>query len=362
VRTPLAVSGWSVISPLGIGARAFQEGITSGRIGLREPSGDGSAPCADREGRVPGFVIRDLLGRKNTRAMDRLTGLTVVTVGRLLESEGTAGQPADADETGLVLGTSTGSVQSMMDFTKDSFTRAKPYLVDPACFPNAVMNCAAGQTAIWYGLRGPNTTISGGQAAGLAALSYAARLHRYGRAESVLCGAAEELSVQRAWLESGLLDDHDSAAPLGEGCAVFRLEPPQTAKASGRRPLAYLLATAFRVSRSPSDIPGLLADCAASIMKTAATSAESAWAVAADLSEAQYKGISGVVGDRPRRISLVTTLGDTGAASAALHLSAVLAHASTDPASGDRLALVASADRDGLVGMAAFRLPPYSQE
>lgn len=362
MRTPLAVSGWSAVSPFGIGAREFLDGIASGRMGLRRPSGEGPAPRAEREGRVPGFEIRDLLGRKNTRAMDRLTGLTVVTAGRLLESEGASGKAADAESTGLVLGTSTGSVQSMMDFTRDSFTQAKPYLVDPACFPNAVMNCPAGQTAIWYGLRGPNTTISGGQAAALAAFGYAARLHRYGRVKSALCGAAEELSTQRAWLESRLLDDHASAPPLGEGCAIFRLEPPETAAAGGRRPLAYLLATAFRVSHSLADIPRLLADCTSSVLKTAGTPADGVWAVAADLAETQYRGISEVIGDLPRRISLVTALGDTGAASAALALGAVLAHAAADPASGGCLALVASADRDGLVGMAAFRLPPYRQE
>lgn len=307
-------------------------------------------------GTIPGFDIRETLGRKNTRAMDRVTGLAVWTVGKLLDEERRAGQPVDGDSTGLVLGTTTGSVQSMMDFSRDSFTQAKPHLVDPARFPNAVMNRAAGQTAIWYGLRGPNTTVASGQVAGLSALRYAARLYRSGHATSVLCGAVEELTPLRAWLEDNRRAG--SSTPLGEGCAVFRLESPATADAAGRPVLAHLLSTAFRVYGAPHEIPGALADCASSALKAAGASAADVWAVAADLTDAEATGLAGVVSDDLRRIRLVPTLGDTGAASTALLLASVLSEAAEDPSARNRPALVASVDRDGLVGVAAVRCLP----
>lgn len=308
-------------------------------------------------GQIPEFDIRETLGRKKTRAMDRVTGLAVWTVGQLLDAERQAGQELDGDRTGLVLGTTTGSVQSMMDFSRDSFTNAKPHLVDPSRFPNAVMNRAAGQTAIWYGLRGPNATIASGQVAGLSALRYSARLCRSGHAKSVLCGSVEELTSLRSWLEDKRQDGGDPM-PLGEGCAVFRLESPSDAGAAGRPVLAHLLATAFRMYGSAHDIPGALADCAASVLKSAGASSSDVWAVAADLTEAQERGLSGVVGDGPRRIRLAPRLGDTGAASAALQLDSVLSDAAEDPAARGRLALVAAVDRDGLTGVAALRCLP----
>ena len=356
----LAVTSWSAVSAFGIGGQAFSEGITSGRTALRAVQEGTPTDPVELDGSVPGFDLRQVLGRKNTRSMDRVTGLTVATVGRLLDGERGAGHELDGADTGLVLGTTTGSVQSMMDFSRDSFTQDKPYLVDPARFPNAVMNCAAGQSAIWHGLRGPNTTIASGQAAGLSALRYAARLQRSRHARSVLVGAVEELTPQRRWLERQRRE-RDTAVPLGEGCAIFRLESAEDAAAGGRPALAYLAATAFRVYGNAADIPGAVADCASSVLKAAGASATDIWLVVGDLSAATGAGLTEVIGDDARRVGLVTTIGDTGAASAALQVAALLSYAAVEPAAGARLALVVSVDRDGLAGIAAFRLPSQHQ-
>ena len=158
---PLALTGWSSVSPLGVGVEPFGAAVRAGTDGL-EPGGPERGLPTEHVGLVPGFQVRESLGRKNTRSMDRATGPAVLTVGMLLEADRVAGHAFDGDEVGLVLGTTTGSVQSMTDFTRDSLTRDKPYDVDPARFPNTVMNCAAGQSAIWHGLRGPDTTVAGG--------------------------------------------------------------------------------------------------------------------------------------------------------------------------------------------------------
>lgn len=356
----LAVSGWSAVSAAGIGAREFSQSILSGRTALRVPGSGEPVPSDEPVGCVPGFDIREVLGRKNTRSMDRITALAVLTVGRLLDEESAAGhQPGD--DTALVLGTSAGSVQSMMDFTKDSFVQHKPYMVDPARFPNAIMNRAAGQSAIWHGLQGPNTTVAGGQVAGLFALRYADRLHRYGHARTVLCGAVEELSRQRAWLERHRGEDRDPT-PMGEGCAIFRLESPADARAHGRPVLAQLVSTAVRVYPSPAELPGALSDCARAALETADASAADVWALAADLTTAQVTELAALLGGAPRRITSAAVLGNTGAASAALQLATVLAYAKADKASGGRLVLVASADRDGMAGVAAFRLPAHQED
>ncbi|GAA3299015.1 hypothetical protein GCM10020295_36110 [Streptomyces cinereospinus] len=109
--------------------------------------------------------------------MDRVTALAVTAVGGLVEAvaEELAARP---EQTALVLGTGSGSVQSIMDFTRDSLSGERPYHVEPARFPNTVMNRAAGQSAIWHRIKGPNTTVAGGSLTGLLALNYALRLHQ----------------------------------------------------------------------------------------------------------------------------------------------------------------------------------------
>jgi 3-oxoacyl-[acyl-carrier-protein] synthase II len=125
--------------------------------------------------------------------------------------------------------------------------------------------------------------------------------------------------------------------------------------------LACLVGTAFRVHAGPADVPATLADCARSVLKSAGGTGEDVWALAADLTDAQHAGLTEAIGDRPLRIGLAGVLGDTGAASAALQVAAVLALADADPAARGRLALVASVDRDGSAGVAAFRLPGRRQ-
>ncbi|MEV5944706.1 beta-ketoacyl synthase N-terminal-like domain-containing protein, partial [Streptomyces sp. NPDC051994] len=200
IRGPV-ITGWSAVSPYGIGREAFMEGARSGRttavaLDSEQWSGPDQQACL-----VPDFDIRGELGRKGTRSMDRVTGLAVTAVGRLLKDGGEPIGDGGDDRAALVLGTNTGSAQSMMALTHDTFVQDKPYLVDPAQFPNTVMNCASGQCAIWYGLKGPNATVAGGRSSGLLALNYARRLLAAGRARTVLCGAVEEYSSARSWLE-----------------------------------------------------------------------------------------------------------------------------------------------------------------
>jgi 3-oxoacyl-[acyl-carrier-protein] synthase II len=343
-----------VASPLGVGADSFGTALRQAQSGIEAAGPDSGIPLS-QVGFVPGFEVRAALGRKNTRSMDRATGLAVLTVGMLLASDHLFDGGFDGDEVGLVLGTTTGSVQSMTDFTRDSLTGAKPYLVDPARFPNTVMNCAAGQCAIWHGLRGPNTTVAGGQATALTALSYASRLHRSQRARTVICGAVEELGPQRAWLEVTAREDEETLT-LGEGCAVFRLESPEDAAAHDRPTLAELLAVRLGVSAAPEQAPGALAACARAALAQAGVAAGDVWALAADLDPPELAAVR-AVSPRARHIELAPSTGDTGAASGALLLAATLCHAETDPSARGRVALLLSSDRDGLHGCAVLRIP-----
>jgi 3-oxoacyl-[acyl-carrier-protein] synthase II len=360
MSTRFAVSGWSAVSPFGIGADAFRDGVRTGRSAVRELSTDDWQVPAERAGLVPSFDIRTVLGRKNTRSMDRATGLAVSSVGMLLEGHEADLRAATDRTVGLVLGTTTGSVQSMMDFTRDSLTQDKPFHVDPARFPNTVMNCAAGQCAIWYGLRGPNTTIAGGQATGLLALNYAARLLRRGHADVLLWGAVEEFSTQRAWLE---WHANGVDVPLGEGCTIFLLEPLSQARAAGRPVLAELLGLRCAVYGGAVPAADMLATCAGQLLQRSLVAPDDVWAVAVsdypdDRAEAQREGLRRVFGGHePRLLSVTGLLGDTASASAAFQFAELLSVAEDDPAARGRTALVTSLDREGVVACALVRLP-----
>ncbi|MEU4805218.1 beta-ketoacyl synthase N-terminal-like domain-containing protein [Actinosynnema sp. NPDC023587] len=337
----LVFSAWSAISPFGVGAEAFAEGVRAGASALA-PS-DGPFPSAAL---VPDFSARESLGRKGTRSMDRVTALAVGTVGRLLEECGPE-LLARPDRVGVVLGTGSGSVQSIMDFTRDALTGEKPYHVDPALFPNTVMNRAAGQSAIWHKIKGPNTTIAGGALTGLLALSYATRLLRGGHCDRVLVGAAEEYSTQRAWLEWRGGDG--SAAPLGEGGAVFLLESEHAAATAGRPVLARPVATRFRGFPEPGGADAALTTCVRSALDEAGVTGADIAFVAADAGA--DAAVVAALGRTPEWLRCAPLVGDTSAAAASFLLAAAVATGRSGHA------LVTGVEPDGTVGCTVLELP-----
>lgn len=356
----LIITAWSAVSPFGIGRAAFTSGMRERRTTLAPLGPDYAGTPGPDACLVPGFDTRKALGRKGTRSMDRVTGLTVTAVGALLAESDRNQRVGTGEGAAFALGTTTGSAQSMMDFTRDSLTGEQPFFVDPAQFPNTVMNCASGQSAIWYQLKGPNTTIAGGRSAGLHALNYARRLLTSGHAESVLCGSAEEFSPARAWLEHHSVDqDTESAPPLGEGSAMLLIEP---AGDEDQPVLAEILAVELGVVLG-GDVRSALASCLRRAFAHAGARADEVAVVAtsgstdpagADERSAldEALGAHGAVRLTPHEL-----IGDTGAAAAGFQLAALLAHAETHPdETAGRIGLVTAVDRTGSVGCALLRL------
>lgn len=331
------IAGWSAVSPFGVGAEAFEAGLRAGRPALETAA----AATGQTARMVPDFDARTVLGKKGTRSMDRVTALAVTAVGQL-----DTGDPSTA----LVLGTN-GSAHSVMSFTRSSMTEQQPFYVDPARFPNTVMNCASGQCAIWYRLTGPNATIAGDHTAALLALSYARRLQRSGRAGTVLCGGADEYSEARSWLHH---HNRHQRAVLGEGCAMLRLEP------AGTTGLAEVAGLEFGAFGATEDIRPVLADVLRRVLRRTGVAPKEVWAVApADLTD--MDGVrDGLDGAKPTLIHTSELIGDTSAASVAFQICAVLATAGGEPAGPGRVAVVTAVDPAGTVGAALLRLFPDS--
>ncbi|MHA6761114.1 beta-ketoacyl synthase N-terminal-like domain-containing protein [Streptacidiphilus sp. PAMC 29251] len=357
----LTVTGWSAVSPYGLGRAAYTEGVRSRRRTDTALDPEQWRVPDARACLVPGFDVRATLGRKGTRAMNRVTGLAVTAVGALAQKAGEG--PGEGPDTALVLGTTTGSLQSMMDFTRDSLTGDRPFDVDPTVIPNSVMNCAAAQCAIWHRIEGPNTTLACGRPSGLLALAYARRLLVNGRAVTALCGAAEEYTGARSWIEHHNRD----AAPalLGEGAAVLRVElGPAGPDGLGDPGQTVVLGLHSRMRLPDAPTAEVVAEVVAEAMRRAGGdwSAQDVWAaVPSGLCAEETEALEAAFGAEALRQLPLTSdlLGDTGAASAAFQLSTTLAMAGQAPG---RIAVVTSVDGDGMVAAAVLRLAHEQQE
>jgi 3-oxoacyl-[acyl-carrier-protein] synthase II len=251
----VVITGLGVICPLGDSPQRVFEALLRGDTGL------GPVELFDPEGLPPLRVgeVRDFdpslyLGKGNLRPLDRTARLAAAAAALALGHSGWTPELREEHDVGLVLGTMFGSVHTISAFDRRALT-AGPQYAKPMDFANSVINAAAGQTAIWHGLRGVNSTISGGSASGLQALAYGGDLVRSGRSEAILAGGAEELCHESVlgFLRTGQAcpGASDEACPtpfhrrrngftLGEGAALAMLERADHAARRGAPALAAI--------------------------------------------------------------------------------------------------------------------------
>jgi 3-oxoacyl-[acyl-carrier-protein] synthase II len=278
-RREVVVTGAGVLSPLADTPAALHAALCRGESGLApvEEIETGGVACP-LVGQVRGFSPAAYLGEGNFRPLDRTGRLATAAAALALAASGHhRDDPDDRREWGLVLGTMFGSVRTIAEFDRRALT-AGPSYVKPFDFANSVINAAAGQVAIWHGLRGVNATVSGGTGAGLQALGLAADLVASGGAEALLAGGADELSFESlvGFDRCGLLcgsnghagdprpvpfDARRNGFAPAEGAALLALESAEGAAARGAEVLGRVLGSgaAFDPSRGRDAASGAAA-------------------------------------------------------------------------------------------------------
>ncbi len=254
---PVVITGAGAISAVADSPAKLHAELCAGRSGLKavELFSTEGIGC-HQAGEIRPFEPRDYLGERNLRPIDRTSRLMLVAAGQALEEAGWTAEVLAEREAGLVLGTTFCSVHTIAEFDRRGLQLGPSY-ASPFDFANSVINAAAGQAAIWFGLRGLNSTISAGAASGLAALGYAVGHIRAGRAAALLAGGAEELCFESflGHYRAGRLcgsrgGDGEVPVPfharrngfaLAEGAALVLLEDAEAAAGRSARVLAEVL-------------------------------------------------------------------------------------------------------------------------
>ncbi|WP_201294664.1 MULTISPECIES: beta-ketoacyl synthase N-terminal-like domain-containing protein [unclassified Nocardiopsis] len=356
---PLAITSVGVVSAAGLGLDALGEALASGGRGHAVPVGEDADQYPQVGVRsVEGFRLRDHVGRKGTRNLDRLTGFGLVSAKFALEA---APQGGDPDRTGVVVTTSTGSTQSLVDLAGDTLLQERPYLVNPSRFPNTVLNCCAGQIAIWNGLRGANVTLAAGQCSGLNSFRHARMVLGLGRADRLVVGGVEELSAPLAWgwHASGTLA---GGTAIGEGGAAFVVSTSEAARAGGAGIAAEVLGV--EVGFHPASRGNRAGAVARHVERALARSGVSADEVTevspgstglVGLERAERRGIAMALGRVPEVRDVTRAVGQCYSAAGAMQVAGLLAAWRGQPSGRRRLALVTAVGHDGNVGALVLR-------
>jgi 3-oxoacyl-[acyl-carrier-protein] synthase II len=230
----VVITGVGVVSPAGASRSELWRGYTEGLVTWRWEHGlRVSRVNLDPAAFVPA---------SHRRRLDRLSLYALAASRRALDDAKLDIGPHNGDSTGVILGTGVGPVESLEAFGIPVLGNG-PGAASPAVFPSTVYNAAAGHIAMLLGTRGPTSTVTAAHAAGAAALSVAGDMLRAGRADALLCVAADALSPLALQVYAAIPLFRSRGARLcllAEGAMAMVLEPGHAARARGARVLGRL--------------------------------------------------------------------------------------------------------------------------
>jgi 3-oxoacyl-[acyl-carrier-protein] synthase II len=277
----VVITGIGVISPIGIGAKAFWDNLLAGQVGVRRiASFDPSGLPSQIGGEVPAYKIGDYVPksyRKATKVMARDIELAVIAADDAFKDAGLQSKAYTDAPTinsarfgcnigaGLIsvdLNELTGAMHVARDGNKLDLQRwgreGKDQLT-PLWLLKYLPNMLACHVTIIHGLKGPSNTITCADASSHLAIGEAFRTIQRGNADCAICGGAETKVVPMSLMRQILLrrattsqndspsdavrpfDADATGTAVAEGGGLFILEEYEHAKARGARIYAELV-------------------------------------------------------------------------------------------------------------------------
>ena len=188
----VVVTGLGAITPIGNTARAFWEGLVSGRNGVGEITRfDHTNYKTHFAAEVKGYDPLNFFDKKDVRKHDLYAQFDIVAAEEAIENSHLTPVNTNFDEVGVVLTAGIGGVthfyNEVMEHAKgDGVPRFSPYYI-----PKMILNIPAGVISIRHGFRGPNYATVSACASSSHAIAAAFDLIRYGKAVAVVAGGAE---------------------------------------------------------------------------------------------------------------------------------------------------------------------------
>jgi 3-oxoacyl-[acyl-carrier-protein] synthase II len=245
----VAVTGIGVVTPLGIGAPAFWNGVLAERRAIAPITRFDAAGYRSRiAAQVDDFEPRDFLSAKRTHWTDRFSQFSVAAARMALEDARYRPNGASAD-VGVYLGSALGGL-AFADEQHDVFRARGLDAVRPLLALSVFGGAASCNIAIEFGLRGPTIANANSCAAGAVAIGEASRAIARGDLRAALAGGVEAplsplvfgaFTVIRAMSErnndppaaSRPFDVGRDGFVMAEGAGIFMLERLNDARERG---------------------------------------------------------------------------------------------------------------------------------
>lgn len=285
----VVVTGTGGLCSIGNSTTEIWESIAAARSGIGPITRFDAEGFETRfAGEVKDFDPAGVIGRKESRRMDRFTQLSVAAAREAVTQSG-LNIAADPTRVGVLVGTGMGGMETFEAGTETLLTSG-PKRISPFFVPMMLPNMASGNVSIDIGAKGPNFGTVSACASSAHAIGEAALMIRNGIADAMVAGGGEA-AVTRMGIAGfnamGALskrnDDPQAASRpfdlerdgfvLAEGAAVLVLEEREQAIARGATILAEVLGYGTTDDANHMVQPGPGGEGAARAMNLALTDA-----------------------------------------------------------------------------------------
>ena len=278
-RRRVVVTGIGLVSPLGIGTEETWSAALAGRSGIAPIAlFDASRYSTRFAGEVKRFDPLDWLEKKDVKKCARFIQFALAATSMAVTASGLEIGDDKAGRTGVVIGSGIGGFE-VIEREHQILLEQGPERVSPFFIVASIVNLAAGQVAVRFGARGPNSAVATACTTGAHAIGDAFRLIQNGYADAMICGGAEAavtplgiagFAAMRA-LSTRNDEPERASRPwdrdrdgfvVGEGAGVLVLEAWELARKRGAPMLAEVLgygmtADAHHVTAPPQDGEGV---------------------------------------------------------------------------------------------------------
>ena len=240
----VVITGMGAICAIGRNVSAFAESLRCGRPGI------GPIESADMTGirfqngaEIKGYSHQPYFDDRRADFMDRFAQFAVIAAREAVEDAAVEWTPELRESAAIITGSCVGG-QSTEDIGFTEVYKFRHNRVHPLTIPKTMANAGASHISMEFGITGPSFTISTACSSSGHAIGQAYWMVRSGQTDLALTGGSEapfSFGILKAW-EAMRVVSPDTCRPfskdrrgmiLGEGSAMFVLEPLEAALARG---------------------------------------------------------------------------------------------------------------------------------
>ncbi|MFI9007986.1 beta-ketoacyl-ACP synthase II [Actinosynnema sp. NPDC053489] len=199
----VVITGWGVVSPVGLTADETWDALVAGRSGIGHVTViDASDLPTNLAGEVKGFEPKKYLDHKQARRMDPYAQYAFAAASQAVGTAKLEITEDDAHRVGALIGSGYGPMHSISEHVQ-TLDRKGPRGVSPFAPVTGAIDSAAGEISLAFGVTGPTRALSSACASGTDAIGEAARWVRHGVVDAVIAGGAENILTRVDMAGSG---------------------------------------------------------------------------------------------------------------------------------------------------------------